>query len=144
MFTTARFVPAASLDHAFDDLFRGFLSRPVASPATERRTPFAMDVTEDDRSYVVHADLPGVKKEDIQISIDGNRVEINASVKREVEAKEGIRVLKVERVQGAVGRTFTLAQEVDSDAAQAKYADGVLELTLPKKIAPTARQITIQ
>jgi HSP20 family protein len=133
------------IDAAFDDFFRGFFVRPVTgSPSVEARSAFAMDVVEDERGYTVHADLPGVKKEDIQISIDGNRVEIGATVKREHETRDGTRVLKVERVSGAVGRTFTLAAELDAATAQAKYENGVLELVLPKKVAPSARQIAIQ
>lgn len=142
---TTRFSPVSPIDAAFDDFFRGFFVRPVGGSQTaDPRTAFAMDVVEDDRGYTVHADIPGVKKEDIQISIDGNRVEISATVKREREARDGERVLKVERASGSIGRTFTLAAEVDSATAQAKYADGVLELVLPKKVAPSARQIAIQ
>lgn len=142
---TTRFTPVHPIDAAFDDFFRGVFARPAGAVRSgDTRTAFPMDVVEDDRGYTVHADIPGVKKEDIQISIDGNRVEIATTVKREREARDGERVLKVERAQGAVGRTFTLASEVDAGTAQAKYADGVLELVLPKKVAPTARQIAIQ
>ncbi|MCW5624780.1 MAG: Hsp20/alpha crystallin family protein [Burkholderiales bacterium] len=129
-------------DDTFDDLLRGFFVRPVAydgQPAAQ----FKMDVREEENAYVVHADIPGVKKEDIRVSIDGNQVSIGAEVKRATEEKNGGRVLKVERYTGKVSRSFTLASEVDAGAANARYADGVLELTLPKKAASSAKQLTI-
>ncbi|MFN8999119.1 MAG: Hsp20/alpha crystallin family protein, partial [Betaproteobacteria bacterium] len=97
----------------------------------------------DDKAYTVHADLPGVKKEDIQVHIDGNQVSLAAEVRREKEVKEGERALRSERYMGRVARSFSLAAEVDANASQAKYADGVLELVLPKKTVPGAKQITI-
>ncbi len=92
----------------------------------------------------MHAELPGVKKEDIQLSIDGAQVTLAAEIKREKDAKEGERVLHTERMYGKVSRSFTLPQDIDEGAAQAKFADGVLELTLPKKAAAQKKQITIQ
>ena len=92
----------------------------------------------------MHAELPGVKKEDIQLTIDGAQVTLAAEIKREKDAKDGERVLHTERVYGKVSRSFTLPQEIDDAAAQAKFSDGVLELTLPKKAAAARKQITIQ
>ena len=88
--------------------------------------------------------LPGVKKEDIQITIDGDTVAVSAEVKNEKDVKNGDRVLRSERYHGKVYRAFTLGQPVDETSAAAKYADGVLELTLPKKAAVQAKRITIQ
>ena len=85
-----------------------------------------------------------MKKEDIQVSIDGNRVSISAETKMEKEEKEGEKMLRSERYSGKVARSFTLANEVDEAQAQAKYSDGVLELTLPKKPGATARKLAIQ
>jgi HSP20 family protein len=85
-----------------------------------------------------------VKKEDIHVSIDGNEVTLEAEVKREKEATKDERVLHTERVYGKVMRSFTLPQEVDEAKAQAKFQDGVLELTLPKKAAAQRKQISIQ
>jgi HSP20 family protein len=93
---------------------------------------------------VVAADLPGVKKEDIQVAIDGAQVTLSAEVKREKEVAEGERVLHVERAYGKVSRSFTLPQELDEAKAEAKFRDGVLELTLPKKAAAARKAITIQ
>ncbi|MFN9387931.1 MAG: Hsp20/alpha crystallin family protein, partial [Betaproteobacteria bacterium] len=74
---------------------------------------------------------------------DGNQVSLAAEVRREKEVKEGERSLRSERYMGRVARSFSLAAEVDANASQAKYADGVLELVLPKKTVPGAKQITI-
>jgi HSP20 family protein len=103
-----------------------------------------IDVKEDDKSYLVHAELPGVKKEDINVSIDGNQVSISAEVKRDREEKQGEKVLRTERYYGKVYRAFALAQDVDQDGANARYENGVLELTLPKKQAAAQRRLAVQ
>jgi HSP20 family protein len=101
-------------------------------------------VTEKNGAYQVIADLPGVRKEDIQVAIDGAQVTLSAEIKREKDASEGDRVLHTERVYGKVSRSFTLPQELDEAKAEAKFRDGVLELTLPKKAAAARKAITIQ
>lgn len=126
-----------------DDLFKGFFMRPVLLE-DQPRMQIKMDVKEDDSAYTVHADIPGVKKEDIQVSIEGNQVSISAETKVEKEEKEGEKVLRSERYAGKVARSFTLAHEVDEAQAQARYSDGVLELTLPKKAASSAKKLAIK
>lgn len=140
MANIARFNP---FDDSLDDLFRGFFVRPVAFE-NERPVQFRMDVKENPDSYVVHAEIPGVKKEDIHVSIDGNQVSISAEVKRQTEEKQAERVLRTERYYGKVARAFSLAADVDSAGAQARYVDGVLELTLPKKAAASTTRISVQ
>ena len=128
-------------DAGFDELFRGFF-RPVRAdkaPATIK-----MDVVEQDNAYVVKAEIPGVAKDDIQVSIEGNQVTIGAEVKRELDAKDGRRVLRSERYSGSVYRGFTLPVEIDEAASNAKYENGVLELTLAKKAAVAGRKLTVQ
>jgi Molecular chaperone (small heat shock protein) len=93
-----------------------------------------MDVAEDDKAYHVKAEVPGVKKEDIHVSVEGNQVSITAEVKKEKEEKNGETVLRSERYYGMQSRSFTLMHDVDQDKAEAKYQDGVLDLTLPKKV----------
>ena len=108
---------------------------------TEPAVPaIKVDVEEKDDSYLVKADVPGVTKEDIHVDVDGNMVSITAEVRREKkEEKEG-KVLRSERYFGTVSRAFTLPMEVDYTKAEAKFADGVLRLTLPKhKGTPTHR-----
>ena len=133
-----------TLDNAVDELMRGFFVRPMNYEAPAVPAQVRVDVTENDKSYVVRAEIPGVKKEDINVAIDGNQVEISAEVKKEKEAKDGEKVLRTERYYGKVYRAFTLGQDIDDAATQAKYADGVLELTLAKKASPAAKRTTIQ
>ena len=137
MANIARFDPFNSI---VDDLFKGFFVRPVAYDAPR----LSVDVAEKDGAYVVTAELPGVRKEDIRVDIDGAQVTLSAEVKREREAAEGERVLHAERVYGKVTRSFALPQELDEAKAEAKFRDGVLELTLPKKAAAARKAITIQ
>jgi HSP20 family protein len=92
----------------------------------------------------VLAEIPGVKKEDIQVSVDGNQVAISAEVKRQKEEKQGEKTLRSERYYGKVYRSFALGQDVDQEKAQAKYENGVLELRLPKKAAASTRTLTVQ
>lgn len=129
-----------------DDLFKGFLVRPLAY---EGRTNGALlrmkvDVAEKNGAYTITAELPGVKKEDIQVTIDGAEVTLAAEVKREKEVTHDERVLHAERTFGKVSRSFSLPQEVDEAKAEARFRDGVLELTLPKKAAETRKPIQIQ
>jgi HSP20 family protein len=128
-----------------DDLFKGFLVRPMYEGAQSSALPrVKVDVSESNGAYLVAADLPGVKKEDIQVAIDGAQVTLTAEVKREKQVAEGERVLHSERSYGKVSRSFTLPQELDEAKAEAKFRDGVLELTLPKKAAAARKAITIQ
>jgi HSP20 family protein len=145
MVNVTRFDPRADyFGDLVDDLFKGFLVRPVYTEGREAVARIKVDVSEKNGAYFVHAELPGVKKEDIQLTVDGGQVTLSAEIKREKDVTEGERVLHSERVYGKVSRSFTLPQEIDEAAAQAKFADGVLELTLPKRAAAAKKQITIQ
>ncbi|ODU49603.1 MAG: heat-shock protein Hsp20 [Thiobacillus sp. SCN 63-374] len=126
-----------------DDLFKGFFVRPALLEGMPQMQ-IKMDVKEDDNAYTVHADIPGVKKEDIQVSIEGNQVSVSAETKAEKEEKKDEKVLRSERYIGKVARSFTLAHDIDEAKAQAKYKDGVLELTLPKKAGTSAKKLAIQ
>ena len=145
MATITRYDPFNEL---VDDIFKGFLVRPVAYEGGSGREVLPrmkVDVAEKNGAYKVTAELAGVKKEDIAVSIDGAQVTISAEVKQEKEAQaQDERVLHVERVFGKVTRSFTLPQELDEAKVEAKYRDGVLELTLPKKQAAPRKQIAIQ
>ena len=128
-----------------DDLFKGFLVRPVSYDGRAEALPrVKVDVAEKNGAYTVTAELPGVKKEDIQVSIDGAEVTLTAEVKREREVTQDERVLHTERTFGKVTRSFALPQEVDEAKAEAKFRDGILELPLPKKAAAQRKQVTIQ
>lgn len=130
------------LDIAFRDFFRNMM-RPMSLELEASAPEIRLDLKETEAAYAVHAEIPGVKKEDIEVSIDGNVVSIRAEVKREKEDK-GETMLRSERYYGAMTRSFTLATDVDEKAATAKYADGVLELTLPKKAGSSSRRLQVQ
>lgn len=129
-----------------DDIFRGFFLRPVDVSAGASTPSVRMDVAENRDAFVVLAELPGVKKEDIHVNIDGNQVSISAEVKEErgVREGEGSRVLRAERYYGKVSRSFQLAQEIEDTQAAAKFRDGILELTLPKRVAAAAKRLAIE
>ncbi|PKO36795.1 MAG: heat-shock protein Hsp20 [Betaproteobacteria bacterium HGW-Betaproteobacteria-6] len=128
----------------FDDLFRGFFVRPVDFDGAPAQPPsIKIDVREQGESYLIHADLPGVKKEDIHVIVDGNQVSISAEVKQEKEVKNGEHILRSERYCGKVSRSFQLGQEIDDGKAVAKFNDGVLELTLPKRTETTSKRLSI-
>lgn len=143
MANLTRFDPfGVSAFDPFEDVLQGFF-RPVQQRNAPAAAQLKMDVQEDEHSYTVHAEIPGVDKENIQVTIDGNHVSIGAEVRREHEAKEGSRSLRSERYYGKVSRSFALESEIDETQAQAHYKDGVLELVLPKKATSAARKLTI-
>ena len=129
----------------FDDLFRGFFVRPVGANDTALQTEsIKIDVKEQGNEYLVHAELPGVKKEDIHVVVDGNQVSIGAEVKQEKETRDGERPLRSERYFGKVSRSFQLGQEVDDSSASARFNDGILELVLPKRLTSPNKRLTIE
>ena len=96
-----------------DDMFGNLMMRPMLRELTEAEPQIKMDVKEADGMYTIKAEIPGVKKEDIRVSVDGNRVSISAEVKQQKEEKEGERVIRSERSYGMASRSFSLADEVD-------------------------------
>ena len=135
----ARFDPFRDMN----DFFQGFMLRPVlrdfgAEPQIK------LDVAEEDKAYTVKAEIPGVKKEDIQVSIDGNQVSISAEVKQEKEEKEGKKLVRSGRYYGKQYRSFSLAHDIDQGKAEAEYHDGVLQLTLPKKNGGESKKIAVK
>lgn len=139
MANITRYTP---FDNLFDELGKGFWLKPVSLPGGAE-LKMKLEVKEDDKAYTVHAEVPGVKKEDIQVEVHGDQVSIRAEVKQEKEEKEGGKVIHSERSYGMVGRSFTLPTEVDDKATVAKYKDGMLELTLPKR-ASGGKRISVQ
>lgn len=133
------------MNELVDDLFKGFFVRPLGYEPREAVAPrMKVDVAEKNGAYLVTAEVPGVKKEDIHVSVDGAQVTLEAEARQEREAGKDERVLHVERAYGKVTRSFSLPQEIDEARVEAKYRDGVLELTLPKKAAAARKQISIQ
>jgi len=127
----------------FEDSFRS-LMRPWRSEAMEAAPKIKLDLIERDDSYAVKAEIPGVRKEDIDIRVEGNLVTISAEMKKEKEEKKEGRVLRRERQEGYASRSFTLACPVDDGKAEAKFVDGVLELTLPKKAPTSTKRLTVK
>ncbi len=125
-----------------EELLKDFRMMPTLR-GIESEPRIRMDVSETDQAYMVKAEIPGVKKDDIKVAIDGNQVSISAEVQKEEEKKSGT-MMRSERYYGQQYRSFTLPQAVDDSKAEAKYQDGMLELTLPKKQGAGGKQISIQ
>lgn len=130
------------LDTGMDELFRGFF-KPVRMEGARAPVMIKMDVTETGDGYMVHAEMPGVKKENINVEIEGNQVTISAEVKREREKKEGDKVLRSERYYGNVYRSFTLPHELDEAKSVAKYDGGVLELKLVRREGMPGKKLPV-
>jgi HSP20 family protein len=125
-----------------DGLFDEFL-RPALVWENNAQPQIRVDVKETPEAYTVHAELPGVSKEAIHVEIEGNEVTISAETRRESEKKDGEKWLRTERFFGKTARRFALPQELDETKANAKFADGVLILALPKKAVVTGRKLEI-
>ncbi|MEW5878875.1 MAG: Hsp20/alpha crystallin family protein [Pseudomonadota bacterium] len=143
MVNLVRREPSSLLDEFFNDFFTraGVPARAVELPTVARAR---MDVIDKGDRFEVLVDLPGVKKEDIHVTIEGARVSINAEAKSERQRKEGERVLHAERFAASYARSFELPAEVTEEGADAKYEDGVLKLALPKRAAVASRRLQIR
>lgn len=133
------------LDEDFDNIFEGFF-RPLRAweQAPSGALVPAIDVSEDDEQYLVRAELPGVKKDDINISLEDGVLHISAETKSEQEEKKGGRVIRQERHYGKYVRSLRLVNTVDEQKVKAKYKDGVLELVLPKSESVKPKQIAVE
>jgi len=133
---------------AIDDFFPEFFRRLARPMDLEASLPadIRLDVNENDKEYLISAEVPGAKKDDIRVEIDGNLVTISTQMRKDVENKsaDGTRTLMRETWRGQSSRTISLAQDVDDKATIAKLEDGVLRLTLPKRAGTASRQIQIQ
>ncbi len=132
----------------FDDFFReltpGFYVRPLHGDSLPTPTQIKIDVKETDQGYAVQAEVPGVSKEDIQVSIDGNVVTLSAEVKQSDSQTDEGKLLRSERYYGAVSRSFQLPADIDQETAKAKYDNGVLTLTLPRKKSGASQRLAIE
>lgn len=127
----------------FEDFLNdtAFYARPLSN---ELPAQIRVDVKETSEAYTFQAEVPGVAKEDIHVDVDGKLVTLRAEFKQPDGQTEGGRVLRSERAYGAVSRSFQLPVDVDNAAAKARYENGVLQLTLPKKVADAAQRLTIE
>ena len=130
----------------FNDFFAepssGYFVRPLHGDAFADK--FKVDIKETDKAYVFHAELPGVKKEDLHITIDGDRVNIGAEVKQYDQQSKDENVIRSERYFGSVSRSFQLPVMVDESSSEAKYEDGILDLTLSKKVNAGSKRIQVK
>jgi HSP20 family protein len=124
------------------DMYKGFYDPSTAlAPLSSGRFP--VDISEDETAFKVRAEIPGFKKDEIKVSVDGNQVSISAETRKEREQKNGDQVIMQECFCGKQYRAFTLPKPVDDTKTAAKYCDGVLELTLPKKAGAASANIAI-
>ena len=132
----------------FDDFFRdvapGFYVKPLHGDDLPQPSQIKVDVKESDKAYTVQAEVPGVSKEDIHVSLDGNVVTLRAEIKQQDSQAKDEKVLRTERYYGAVARSFQLPQEIDQTQSKAKYENGVLVLTLPKKTSGGSQRLSIE
>jgi len=126
-----------------NDLLSRFMLRPFVRGGLEVEPQIKMDVKEKEGMFLLTAEIPGVTKDDIHVTIDGSRVSISAEIKQEKESKEGERWIRSERLYGMASRTCDLGDEIDQSKVQAKYTNGVLEVTLPKKTGSVHKEIAI-
>ena len=131
-------------DDFLKDLAPAFYVRPLHGDGLPTPAQIKVDVKESDRTYTVQAEVPGVSKDEIHVSLDGNVVTLRAEIKQEDSQGSDEKLLRSERYYGAVSRSFQLPVEIDQTQAKAKYDNGVLTLTLPKKLAGGSQRLTIE
>jgi HSP20 family protein len=134
------FREVVSLRDAMNSLFQESFVRPIAAATGHAALP--VDVAESDNEFVIHASLPGVKPEDVQITVHGDTVTIRCDQKAEDEQK-GKNWLVRERRVGSLQRSIALTAPIDSNRANAKFENGVLILTLPKAEQAKPKQIKV-
>lgn len=131
-----------ALSRLLDDSFDRFFGGSAPNDNVAARSP-ALDVAESERAYTIKLDMPGVAKEDVKVSVEGRQVTVQAQRQRTEERTESERLVYRERTQASYARSFTLPLEVDQADAAARLEHGVLTLTLPKRSARSAAQITV-
>ena len=132
----------------FDDFFKdvapGFFIKPLHGDPLPSASQIRIDVKETDKEFTVQAEIPGVAKEDIHVSVDGSIVTLRAEIRQQDRQTEGEKVLRTERYYGEVSRSFQLPSDIDEANAKARYDNGVLCLTLPKKISSAPQRLTVE
>ena len=125
-------------DSLFNDFFHGFRSPMLKSDNSETVVGMRVDVHESDNQYEIHADLPGVKKNDINIILENDVLTISASKNTETEKKKKGKVVWRERSSGSISRSFTVYPGTTEKDIKADFSDGVLTVTVPKQKKQTA------
>lgn len=135
--TVVRYAP-------IDDLLRTIMAKSVAHPQSEQVKVLPVEIRENESAYLIFADVPGVNRDDIQVDINGTHVSIAVERQSLGTQHESENLLFSERSFGKASRSFELKQEVDQSLASAKYNNGVLELTLPKKVVIQATRLAVE
>lgn len=132
--------------HLLDDFFKDVAPSFYVKPLHGEPLPaqIKIDVKETPEAYAVEAEVPGVSREDIHVTIDGPVVTLRAEIKQQDSQTDGAKLLRSERFYGAVSRSFQLPQDIDNAASKARYENGVLQLTLPKKLPTAGQRLTIE
>jgi HSP20 family protein len=131
-------------DDFFKDIAPGFYVRPLHGDNLPAPSQIKVDVKETEGGYTVQAEVPGVPKEDIHVSVEGNVVSLRAEVRQLDQKTEGEKVLRSERYYGSVARSFQLPADIDAAQAKARYDNGILTLTLPKKLNNSSQRLNIE
>ena len=141
---TADVRPPWGLFSDVDGILRGFYDSPVSTWNTSAEfRRLAIDVIEDDTTYVVTADMPGISRDEVSVTIDKNVLTVSAESKDEVSQNER-KVLRHERYSGKYARSLRLGEDIDEDKVSAEYRDGVLRLVIPKKATVAPRQVEVK
>ena len=132
------------VENMFDDMLSPFTQGSAMSRWQSDAISPRLNITETEQGFEVQADMPGVKKEDVKVAIDHQRVTIEGETRQQSEQRQGENVLYSERSASKFVRSFTLPAEVDDTTAQARMENGVLTLSLPKKQGNGATRLTVQ
>jgi HSP20 family protein len=138
-------VPRVSFfDDFFDDFKPGFFIKPLHGEPLPSPSQIKIDVKESNGQFIVNAEVPGIAKEDIEVSVDGSVVTLRAEIKQSDEQVKDSKVLRSERYFGEVSRSFQLPCDLDESKAKAKYDKGILTLSLPKKVSTSSQRLAIE
>ena len=129
------------IDELFGDINPGFFIRPLHGDALPSK--IKMEVKEDKENYTVVAELPGLKKEDIHVSVDQKILTISAEIQQEDKKTEDEQVIHSERYYGQISRSIELPTEIELSRAEAKYEQGILFMQFPKKTESSTHRLTI-
>ena len=140
--------PLAPRRSLFDEFFRdfplGYSIKPLHGDPLPSPDKIKVEVKENGDNVVVQAEIPGVSKDDIDISVERNVVTIQAEVKQYDADTQNDKILHSERYYGSVQRSFALPSDVVSEKASAKYEDGILTLTIPKQSPNETKKISVK
>jgi HSP20 family protein len=140
--TAADLFHSRDLGRLLDEAFQGWPFGAESGTVTSAWFP-PSDIFEDDKAVKIVAEIPGVRSEDVKLSLENNLLSIRGEKRQEAEERNE-RVHRYERSYGSFERTFALPTTVDPDQIQATYADGVLTVTLPKVEKARPREIPVQ